>query len=36
MHNIRCIGIERTGLQPSLGVGEGFWGKSRYPRTWDG
>ena len=22
--------LERTGLQSSLGMGEGFWGKSRY------
>ena len=24
-----------TGLHPSLGMGEGFWGHSRYPRPWD-
>ena len=28
--------LERTGLQSSLGMGEGFWGKSRYPGPWDG
>ena len=28
--------LERTGLQSSLRMGEGFWGKSRYPGPWDG
>ena len=27
--------LQRTGLQSSLGMGEGFWGQSRYPRAWD-
>ena len=29
-------GVEWGGLQSSLGMGEAFWGKSRYPGPWDG